>query len=384
MPDLRYDFGAGRSDPATFPTEALKRAAVAAIDANAEILTTYPGNLGFEPLRVAMARRESTRDGVPVDPDHIALTNGSMQAVTLCGQALIENRGDPVIMEEYSYPGTIAAYRSIGYDMVGIDVDEHGMRMDVLADRLAELDAAGRPPKFIYALTTYQNPTGTVMPKARRLELIELGRRYGVPIVEDNCYADVHYEGDVEPSIYALDDDPRHINLGSLSKILGPGLRLGYLHARPPMLNRILAHRHDAGPNILSAAIAAEFYKDGIWDHAAQTNPVLKEKRDLVFDGLATELDGLCAFSRPIGGLFIWVRLPDDVDRRKLAQISEERGLKYLPGQSFHVRGEDTPHLRLAFGHVPNDLIVEGIQVLAGCVRAARTSNEAVHLTSAF
>ena len=384
MATIRFDFGAGRSDPATFPTQALKDAAVAAIEANAAALTAYPGSLGFEGLRVAMAERESSRDGVPVDPDHIALTNGSMQAVTLTAQALITQPNDPVVMEEYSYPGTLAAYRSLKIDMVGIPVDEHGMRMDRLSDKLAELAKANRLPKFIYALTTYQNPTGAIMPRSRRLELIELARRYELPIVEDNCYADVHYEGPVEPSLFALDDDPRHINIGSLSKILGPGLRLGYLHARPPMLETILKFRHDAGPNLLAAAIAAEFYKNGIWEHAANTNPVLKVKRDLVFDGLSTELEGLCAFSRPVGGLFIWVRLPDDVDMGKLWQFSQERGLNYIPGANFHVKGEASPHLRLAFGHVPDELIVAGIQVLGQCVREARTSNEAVHLASAF
>lgn len=384
MASIRYDFGAGRSDPGTFPTEALKAAAVTAIDANAEALTTYPGSLGLESFRIAMAKRESDREGVAVDPNHIALMNGSMQAVTLSAQALIDNPGDPVVMEEYSYPGTLSAYRSLKIDMVGIPVDEHGMRMDVLSDKLGHMAAEKRLPKFIYALTTYQNPTGTVMPKARRLELIELARRYDLPIVEDNCYADVHYEGEVQPSLFALDDDPRHINIGSLSKILGPGLRLGYLHARPPMLDRILKYRHDAGPNLLAAAIAAEFYKNGIGEHAATTNPVLKEKRDLVFAGLERELEGLCAFSRPVGGLFIWVRLPDDVDRSKLWKLAEERGLRYLPGPSFHVTGKDSPHLRLAFGHVPNDLIVEGIQVLGQCVREARTSNEPVVIESAF
>lgn len=377
MSEILYNFGAGRSDPSTFPTEALKAAAVRVIEEQAEAITEYPGNLGHEGLRKAMAKREGEREGVEIDPDHLILTNGSMQAVTLTAEALQENHGDTVLVEEFSYPGTLSAYRSLKYDMVGIRLDEGGMRIDHMEKELERLSGEGRLPRFIYAISTYQNPTGFVMPKQRRLEMIELAARYDVPIVEDNCYADVHYEGPIEPAIFALDDSPNQIYLGSLSKILAPGFRLGYIYARPPMLEKILARRHDAGSNYLAAAIAAEFYKDGIEAHANVTNPVLKHKRDLTTGGLEAELDDICVWSNPVGGLFIWVRLPDDVDRPKLYELAQSRGFNYLPGVSFHYQNRNKPYLRLAFGHLSEDQITEGIPVLAQCIREARTSNEA-------
>ena len=375
MTDIRYDFGTGRSDPSTFPTEALQAAAVKAIGDEAEALTRYPGSLGHAGLRAAMAAREGEREGVTLDPEHLIITNGSMQAVTLTAEALQEGRGDTVIVEEFSYPGTLGAYRSLGLDMVGIGLDEGGMRLDQLEEALARLAGEGRSPRFIYAISTYQNPTGFVMPRARREAMIELARRYDVPIVEDNCYADVHYEGPVEPALFALDDDPRHI-LGSLSKILAPGFRLGYIYARPPMLEKILARRHDAGSNYLASAIAAEFYRDGIDAHAAVTNPVLREKRDLTTAGLAAELDDICTWSNPVGGLFIWLRMPDDVDRKKLYASAQASGVNYLPGTAFHYQNRNKPYLRLAFGHLTPEQIVEGIPVLARCLREARSSNE--------
>ena len=375
MPEILYDFGSGRSDPSTFPLEALKAAAIKVIDEQAEEITRYPGSLGHAGMRAAMAARESEREGVPVDPDHLILTNGSMQAVTLTAEALQEQPGDTVIVEEFSYPGTLSAYRSLKLDMVGIRLDEGGMRMDHLAEELERLDREGRRPRFIYAISTYQNPTGFVMPKERRLELVSLARKHGVPIVEDNCYADVHYEGPVQPAIYALDDDPNHIYLCSLSKILAPGLRLGYILARPPALEVILARRHDAGGNFLAAAIAAEFYQDGIWSHAEHSNEVLRHKRDLTIQGLEEHLSDICVWSEPVGGLFLWVRLPDDVDRAKLYQLAQDQGFVYLPGESFHYRGLDCPFLRLAFGHLTEEQIVAGIPVLARCVRAARTAD---------
>ncbi len=377
MSEILYDFGTGRSDPSTFPAEALQAAAVKVIGEQAEALTRYPGGLGHLGLREAMARREGEREGVAVDPDHLIITNGSMQAVTLTAEALQENKGDTVIVEEFSYPGTLGAYRSLGYDMVGVRLDEGGMRIDHLEEELARLDGEGRLPKFIYAISTYQNPTGFIMPKSRRLEMIELAARYGVPIVEDNCYADVHYEGPIEPALFALDPNPNHIYLGSLSKILAPGFRLGYVYARPPMLDKILARRHDAGSNYLAAAIAAEFYKDGIGDHAAVTNPVLKLKRDLTTRGLQDNLADICAWSNPAGGLFIWLRMPEDVDRRKLWELCQANGFNYLPGTSFHYANRNKPYLRLAFGHLTEAEIEGGIPVLAKCMREARTSNEA-------
>lgn len=377
MSEILYDFGTGRSDPSTFPTEALQAAAVKVIGEQAEQLTMYPGGLGHLGLRKAMAEREGSREGVEINPDHLALTNGSMQAVTLTAEALQENHGDTVLVEEFSYPGTLGAYRSLKLDMVGIRLDEGGMRIDHMEEELDRLAKEGRTPKFIYAISTYQNPTGFVMPKARREQMIELAARYEVPIIEDNCYADVHYEGPVEPAIFALDDNPNHIYLGSLSKILAPGFRLGYIYARPPMLEKILARRHDAGSNYLSAAIAAEFYKQGIAEHANVTNPVLKAKRDLTTQGLANELSDLCAWSNPVGGLFIWVRLPDDVDRPKLYGLANENGVNYLPGTAFHYQNRNKPYLRLAFGHLTPEQIEKGIPILARCIREARTSNEA-------
>ena len=383
MSSVPYDFGTGRSDPATFPTEALKTAALRVIEREGESFSEYPGNLGHAGFRQAMAAREAGREGVAVDPDHLVITNGSMQAVTLTAEALTEP-GDAVLLEEYSYPGTLSAYRSLKLELVGIPLDEGGMRLDAVEDALTRLRAAGRTAKFIYAISTYQNPTGFVMPKQRRLDLIQLARRFDVPVIEDNCYGDVHYEGPVEPAMYALDDGADQVYLCSLSKILAPGLRLGYIYARPPMLERILARRHDAGGNSFAAAVVAEFYRNGIADHAAVTTPPLRRKRDLTCRKLAETAADLCVWSKPVGGLFIWVRLPDDVDRGRLGKLAHNRGVAYLPGAAFHYQGADAPYLRLAFGHLTEAQIEEGVPLLARCIREVRTSNEAIGFDSLF
>ena len=370
----RFDFAVGRTNPETFPVERVQRAARDAIANEYAQLTEYPGKLGHAALRETMARRETEREGVAVSADSLALTNGSMQAVTLVAEALTRP-GDTVICEEVTYGGTISAYRTLGIDMAGLPVDEDGMRVDLLEAKLAELGAA-RKPKFIYALTTYQNPTGANLSLERRRALVEIAQAHAIPVVEDNCYGDVHYDGDKPPSLYALSNYDKIIYLCSLSKILAPGLRLGYLMAQPAMLETILARRHDAGPNALAAGVVAELYKDGVWALTNELNESLKVKKNLVVAGLREAAD-VCVSSNPSGGLFVWVRFPDDVDQAKLARLTAERGFFYAPGSNFHIHGEQVPYLRLAFGHVPDADIRAGIPILAQCLREARTSNEA-------
>ena len=373
-PIVPYDFAVGRSNPETFPIKKVQEAALQAIATEYEEITDYPGKLGHQGLRTAMARRESDREGVKVDPELVALMNGSMQAVTLTAEALT-SPGDSIICEEFTYVGTISAYRSLGIKMQGLPLDEDGMRTDLLEAKIQELGDENFP-KFIYALTTYQNPTGTVMSLERRHELLEIAERYQIPIVEDNCYGDVHYDGEKPKSLYALSDYDKIIYMCSLSKILAPGLRLGYLYAQQETLDKILARRHDAGGNYLAAAIVAELYREDVWDLTEELNRALKVKKNLVISGLASELEELCAWSNPPGGMFVWVRFPEDIDQEKLARLCTERGFAYAPGANFHIEGKTVPYLRLAFGHVPDKAIQEGIPVLASCIRESRTSNE--------
>ncbi len=380
-----YDFAVGRTNPETFPTAAFQRAAHRAIERDYALLTAYPGELGHEGLRRLMAQRESDREGVAVTPDRIALTNGSMQAVTLVADALIERDGkDIVITEEFTYPGTISTYRDLGIRMVGLPIDQHGMSADALEQTLMDLQIRGTPPRFIYTEATYQNPTGTMMPRARREAILALAKRFNVILVEDNCYGDVHYTGDKPPAFYALDDYENQIYLCSLSKIFAPGVRLGYFSAPPALFRRVLNRRHDAGSNTLAASIVAEYLGEGLWQHCAQQNAVLGGKRDLLLDMLGTHLADLCCWSEPAGGLFLWLRFPDDVDPDKLQALADARGFKYARGRAFQVANEDAPFLRLAFGHVPDAAIREGIPVLAQCIRQARTSNERAKPASLF
>jgi 2-aminoadipate transaminase len=365
-----YDFGTGNTNPETFPAEAFAASAAKVIATMAVDLNRYPGKLGHPALRQLMADRESTREGVPVDPDNMFLINGSMQGVTLAAETLCELPGGIVVMEEHCYSGTVNAYKALGVDMVGVPLDGHGMRMDALDAALTKLADEGRKAGFIYVLTSYQNPTGAMMPTERRLELIEIARRHDTVVVEDNCYGDVHFEGEKAPSLFALDNSPNQIYLGSLSKIFAPGVRLGYVLARQPMLDRLLARRHDAGPNTLAAAISHEYLHDKLWEHIEMANVALKRKRDVMLESLEAHLGNECSWSRPVGGLFIWIRLPEGTDLDALETQCTPRGVTFARGATFNVTNEDIPYIRLAFGYPTEEQIRTGIAELGAAIRA--------------
>ena len=204
-------FASGNANPETFPAVEFAEAAADVMRSMAVDLTTYPGSLGHEGLRRLMARRETDREGVAVDPDHVLITNGSMQAVTLAVETLCTGVDDVVVMEELSYSGSIEAFGSMGYRDGGRSGRwrRHGDGVPSKR-RFSHWRVRDVRPRCIYTLATYQNPTGTVMPRSRRLEMIAIAGRHGVPIVEDNCYGDVHFDGDVPPALYALDPSPSH------------------------------------------------------------------------------------------------------------------------------------------------------------------------------
>ncbi|MCS6863243.1 MAG: PLP-dependent aminotransferase family protein, partial [Abditibacteriales bacterium] len=279
--------------------------------------------------------------------------------------------GDTIITEEYSYAGSLGCFRKYGANIVGIPVDEDGMDTDALEETLKNLARRGDKPKFIYTIATNQNPTGTMMSLSRRRHLLKLANAHGVPVVEDDCYADLLFAGNAPPSLYRLDRD-NVIYLGSFSKILGPGVRLGFFAAKEETLTRLLSWKIDGGTNNLAAYIVAEFLKEHLWEHVALVNRVIKEKLAAVVEQLEARRDVFVAFSRPQGGLFIWVKLPAEVDPVRLADMAAAQGIRYGTGKAFHAKAEDIKYLRLAFGYPSLDDIRDGLPLLARCVEQAQ------------
>ena len=361
----------GMTAPEAFPAAEMAEAAGRAILDIGKDFAFYPGDLGHPGLREVLARREADREGVDFDPDEIALTNGSMQAVTLVGRALMEQPGDTVLTEETTYSGTLGAYRGLGYRLVGVPTDEQGMDVGELRRTLERLTADGRKPRFIYTLPTYHNPTGAVMPRERRIEMIEAAREFDVLLVEDNCYADVHYDDAPRPpqTLYTLANGDGVVYIGSLSKILGAGVRIGYFAARQPLQQRFLDRRFDAGQSTLSSSIVAELLRGRLPAQIERNNAALLPKRDALLAALAEQLDGICTWRKPAGAMFLWVGLPEAVDREALYALAEQRGLDYGYGAAYSAGGKDVPFLRLAYACPSVAGIRDGVALLAGCLR---------------
>jgi 2-aminoadipate transaminase len=365
-----YDFGSGKPSPKTFPSAALGRAAQRVLEREGPMLSSYPEAKGYTPLREIGVQRFAKNHGVQVPLGDVVTTNGSMQSIILATQAF-SPPGDTVLVEEYCYSGTLGVLRQFGARVEGVALDDSGMRADALEAALEKNKREGRRVGFVYSIATHQNPTGTIMPLGRRHEIVEVCRRHQVLLVEDDCYADVVFEGEMPPAMYTMADPGTCVYIGSFSKILGPGVRLGYFISPEALTNKMLAFKKDGGTSNLSSMVVAEYMKDELWTHAAEVCDAVRAKRDMLFSALEREMGGLVEWTRPNGGLFTWLKLPEGIDTKAIASLAKERNLLYATGKAFDAADRDVPFLRLAFGYIDDELIDDGISLLGECIEGA-------------
>jgi 2-aminoadipate transaminase len=258
----------------------------------------------------------------------------------------------------------------MGVNIVGIPLDEHGMRMDALAYALADLKAKGITPKYIYTIPTVQNPTATILPEDRRAEMLRLSEQYGVPIFEDDCYADLTWDGKRPPALYAMSKTGNVIHIGSFSKSIAPALRVGFIVAPWEMMSRMLTLKTDAGSGALEQMVLAEYCAPHFESHVPKLTRGLRAKLDTLMDALGEQFGTSAEFEEPSGGIFLWVKLPDHVDTLKLYQAALAAGVAINPGPEWSV---DKPYsgcrLRLCFASPSHEQIREGVAVLADVCR---------------
>jgi 2-aminoadipate transaminase len=379
----RYNFVGGHNDADSVPVQELIAAATRVLEREGRTLSTYglqSGPLGYRPLREFIARKLLNDTGIACTAEEILITSGSLQGLDLVNQVLL-SPGDTVIIEEMTYGGAISRLQRLGVQIVGVEVDHDGLRTDRLEATLADLAGRGVRPKYIYTIPTVQNPTATVMSEARRKELLRISAAYGVPIFEDECYADLVWEGKRPPALRAMDGSERVIHIGSFSKSIAPALRLGYLVAGWPLMSRILAIKNDGGSGALEQMILAEYCLDNFEPHVRALRKTLRGKVDALIESLRAQFGAEAQFDYPAGGIFLWVRLPDNVDTTRLAQVALQAGVAVNPGAEWMtdpVAGKQ--RIRICFAHPPEQVIREGIGRLAEvCHREfgvpARTEN---------
>ena len=323
------------------------------------------GPLGYRPLRDFVAAKLRKRSGLSVSADHVLITSGSIQALDLVNGVFCRP-GDTVLVEQFTYAGALSRLRGLGVTPIGIPLDAHGMRVDRLAAKLAELKAQAIQPKFIYVIPTIQNPDGTIMPEARRAELLELSAEYGVPIFEDECYADLLWTGERPPAMAAMDRNRQVVHCGSFSKTIAPALRVGYIVAEPGLVAQIAACKDDGGTGALEQMMLAEYCRGHFDDHVAKVTVLLKEKLDVMVAALEEHFGTAAEFTPPPGGIFLWVAFPDAVDATKLAAAAAARGVAINPGPDWSSDAAPArSRIRLCFGNPTADAIRDGVRVLA-------------------
>jgi len=365
----KYNFIGGHNDPTLIPVEELIAATEAVLrreGANVALYNLGHGPQGFKGLREFVAAKVKRGRGIEATADDVLITAGSGQGIDLVNQVLLE-RGDTVIIEEYSYGGAIAKLNRLGVEIVGAPLDDGGIRIDTLRARLDALKAKGVTPKYIYTIPTVQNPTGTIMPLDRRRQLLAVAQEYGVPIFEDECYADLIWGEPAPPALFAL--DPAHVvHIGSFSKSLAPALRLGYVVADWGLLSRMVACKaqNDSGTGALEQMVVAEYFSRKFDDHVGELNQTLHEKCDAMIEALEREFGTTVDYWRPKGGIFVWLKLPDEVDVTKLVQPAAADGIVFNPGPEWSTPGAATrSHMRLCFALPSKEQIKEGVAALA-------------------
>jgi len=365
QPDI-ISFAGGLPAPDVFPLEEFRAACNYVLDNFGPQALQYGTTEGYVPLREMIARH-TARYSVEIDPQNILITSGSQQALDFLGRLFI-NRGDYIVVESPTYLGALQAWNAYGAQYIPVRADENGMVVD-------ELEAALRiGPKFIYVLPNFQNPSGSTLSLERRKQLVELADKYGVPIVEDDPYGQLRYDGDHIPSVVSLDSEFRGPNggyysgnviyLSTFSKLLAPGLRLAWIIAPPEVIRKLVMTKQaaDLHTATFNQCVAYEVAKGGFLDeHVKTIRATYKERRDVMIEMMEEMFPPEVSWSRPKGGMFLWGVLPEDMDAAEVLKVAIERKVAFVPGEAFHPRGGGKNTMRLNFSYSSPDTIREGI-----------------------
>lgn len=365
QPDI-ISFAGGLPAPEVFPLNEFRQACNYVLDNFGPQSLQYSTTEGYRPLREMIARHTG-RYSVEVTADNILITSGSQQALDFIGRLFV-NRGDYIVVESPTYLGALQAWNAYGAQYISVRTDENGMLVD-------ELEAALRVgPKFIYVLPNFQNPGGSTLSLERRKQLVELADKYGVPIIEDDPYGQLRYEGEHLPSVVYLDSQFRGPNgghysgnviyLSTFSKLLAPGLRLAWVIAPPEVIRKLVMTKQaaDLHTSSFNQYVAYEVGKGGFLDeHVKVIRATYKERRDVMIEMMEELFPPEVSWRKPQGGMFLWGLLPETMDAAEVLKRAIERKVAFVPGQSFHPNGGGRNTMRLNFSYSSPELIREGI-----------------------
>ena len=353
----------GLPDTTTFPAEDFAALmARVAVDSSAAALQYGPTE-GLDDVRRAIVTVMAS-EGMQVEEDDLLVTTGGQQVIDLMCRTFLDP-GDVVIAEGPTYPGAVPCFTAFQADVVQIEMDADGMRIDVLEDTLERLRVDGRRPKFIYTVPSFQNPAGVTMSLERRRELVRIAHEQELVVLEDNPYGLLRYEGDPLPTLLSLDGGRYVVYLGTFSKILSAGLRLGWAAAPRPILEKLNLGKQ--GADLCSSSLAqhfvAAYFAQRDWRaYLDKLRVVYRRRRDVMLEALEEHLPAEASWTRPQGGLFIWAALPDYIDTTDLLARALREHVAFVPGRAAYLDGRGGSEMRLNFSGVSDDQIREGVR----------------------
>ncbi|CAI8028230.1 Aromatic-amino-acid aminotransferase 1 [Geodia barretti] len=359
----KYDFAVAYPDPDTLPLTGLVEALSTALEREGRDLAYYPVSAGYPPLRELVADKLRRDRQMDVTADDIILTSGSGEAINMLIQAMTDP-GDVLLTEEYVYLGTMRQMRLWGANVVGVKCDDDGIIPEALDETIRAQEAAGRRVKFLYTIPTFQNPLGWTATLERRQRMLEVCQSHGVPILEDDCYVDLRFEGEDVTSISSMDDSGQVLYTGSMSKIIAPGVRMGYLVAPEMVRERALSFK-SGGVNQFAALAIEEYLRNHMYDHIDEENQALRAKRDAMLAALGEHFGNRATWSKPEGGLYLWLTMPEGTDLAGFQDQSFSEGVGYYSGSMFSPEGNGRHMARLCFGHPTAQTVSDGIAELA-------------------
>lgn len=357
-------FGDGAPAQEMLPIERMAKASARAWHDSVDVLG-YGDQKGYPALREWIASHLANR-GIETSAGNVLVTGGSTQALDFACRVFLQE-GDAVIVENPTFLGALEIFHTFGVELIAVDCDEHGMDVHKLEQALEHNPHA----KVIYTIPTFQNPSGTNLPLDRRQRLVELARQHNVAVFEDDPYGDLQYSGEAIPPLRALDD--RVLHFGTFSKTIAPGIRVGYVIAPDEVMDKLLATREVAdisNDRIMMRTVALAVEDGFLDDHIARCQDFYRPRRDAMLTALEREMPEGVSWSKPDGGFFVWITLPDHIDSDRMFDVAAEHGVVFFPGQWFDPAKSVSHTIRLSFSTVPEDRIDLGITRLGAAIRS--------------
>jgi 2-aminoadipate transaminase len=359
----RISFVYGFPDPGSLPASEVADATRAVMERAGEKALQYGSAAGVSDLIEVLLAKLKRDQGIVAAPENVLITAGGSQALALVLDALVD-WGDTIITEEPTWMGAVRAFSNVGAKPVSVPVDQDGTNVEALERELKRLRSNGIRAKMIYLITNFQNPSGVSTTEARRRRIVELAQEYGTLIFEDDAYHDLRYAGEKIPPIYTLDDSGSTMYMGTFSKIMGAGMRLGWLIAAPQLITKLSVLKIDGGTNVFGSYVAAEWAPQHLRGHIDELKQIYQRRRDVMLRSLEVHMPEGTTWTKPDGGFFIWVTMPETIDTARMAAQLSERGVDVLPGHTCFVEDKGQNTMRLSFSFSTDDEIEKGVAII--------------------